>query len=504
MLGDVILTVTLMLPPLSPSDWNKTTAAHLIKRAGFGACPEDVAKLTTYGLDRAVSWFVDYENQPDDTSLPQCSQPDPNLIPNAMAIKNETDPQKKQTLFRELRKDEYRQMIDMRYWWVSRMATGPRPFQEKMTLFWHGHFATSFEKVRVPFVLFQQNQIFRRLGTGHFFDLLSAVSKDPAMLIYLDGATSKVAHPNENFAREVMELFTLGEGHYTEKDIQESARAYTGWSLGPGRQGYQYRPIFHDNGIKTFLGQTGNFDGDACLKILSEQEQTSKFIAWKLWRFFVQDPAPDESVDALATVMRNNHMDLKEAMRTLFMSQAFYSRDVIRTQVKSPVQWLVSALRELQSPVPSAPLTLVMLNSLGQNLFEPPNVKGWDGGFAWITTSNLLNRQNFASALVEGTKVNVPSLNGTAKGVQRILNQTGDVALPPISVAGMFSKGELQDPDKFVQALEGRFLNGQLAPSARQTLHDFAQLKLSTPPMQDDDIRKALRLMLSTPDYQLT
>ncbi len=476
-----------------------------MKRAGFGGCPQDVAKLTERGLNSSVDWYVDYENLPDNTPAPDWAHPeDPEALAALRAIQAESDPVKKQMLVRQRRQEENELVSDLRYWWLKRMADGPRPLQEKLTLFWHGHFATSFEKVRSPYNLWQQNEIFRKYATAPFFDLLCAVSKDPAMLIYLDGATSKKDHPNENFAREVMELFTLGEGHYTEKDIQESARAYTGWTLAPGRQAFRYAPQNHDDGEKVFLGRRGNFTGEDCLEIIAAQRQTSVFIAQKLWRFFVQDPAPQEHVDALAEVLASNQMDLKETMRTLLRSEAFYSPDVIRGQVKSPVQWLVSAVRELQSPMPTLPMAIVMLNVLGQDLFQPPNVKGWDGNYAWITTSSLLNRYNLSSALVEGTAVPIAGVTGRIKGLAKLTDQLGGLEFTPVPVTNLFSQDELCSPQKLIDAMQKRLLNAPLQPKALSTLTAFLQNKSTTLPLQEEDVRKVLRLVMSTPDYQLT
>src|SRR5258707_14686381 len=248
-----------MLEQLPASQWNAVTAAHLMNRAGFGGSPQDVENLLQMGMNRAVSWFVDSEKIPDPTPAPDWAHPDPDLIARRLAIRNAADPETKRELRRQQNIAEATQMVDLRYWWVRRMALGPRPFQEKMTLFWHGHFATSFEKVRTPYFLWLQNETFRQNATGNFNNLLIAVSEDPAMLRYLDGANSFKNKPNENFAREGMELFTLGEGHYTEQDIQQAAKAYTGWGFAKDRLHYEYHRFNHDPGPNTIFGQTGNY-----------------------------------------------------------------------------------------------------------------------------------------------------------------------------------------------------------------------------------------------------
>jgi uncharacterized protein (DUF1800 family) len=378
---------------------------------------------------------------------------------------------------------------------------GPRPFQEKMTLFWHGHFATSFEKVQMPYFLWLQNETLRQNALGNFPQLLTAVAEDPAMLDYLDGERSNKNKPNENFAREVMELFTLGEGHYTEKDIQEAARAYTGWGLAPDRLRYQYNPGNHDAGPKTIFGQTGNFTGEDVLQLICNQPQCAVFIVSKIWRYFVQDEPPAPVVAALAADFASYGMDLKRLMGTIFRSREFYAPDVIRSQIKSPVQWLIASSHQLEAPLPTESMTLVMLLQLGQELFRPPNVKGWDGGIAWITTTSLLDRYNYAAALVEGERVPLPGLMGQMKSVARNLDEDGLLQIAPASVMNLFTANDLGTPDVFLTALQARFLNGTLNPLRLASLQEFLKARF---PLQETDIRKSIRLLMSTPEYQLT
>jgi uncharacterized protein (DUF1800 family) len=381
------------------------------------------------------------------------------------------------------------------------MALGPRPFQEKMTLFWHGHFATSFEKVRMPYFLWLQNETLRQNAMGNFNSLLIAVAEDPAMLLYLDGARSNKNRPNENFAREVMELFTLGEGNYTEHDIQQAAKAYTGWGLSRDRLHYEYHPGNHNLGPETVFGQTGSFSGEDVLNMICAKPQCARFIAERIWRYFVQDQPPPAIVDALATEFHNKGMDIRHLMNVIFHSREFYAPDVIRSQIKSPVQWLIAATHQLQAPLPTQPMTLVMLRQLGQELFNPPNVKGWDGGIAWITTNNLLDRYNFAAALVEGDRVALPSLEGQMRGLLRSINEDGLMQISPINATALFSPADLATPDSFLAALQARFLNGELRPQRLDPLADFLK---SRSPLEESDIRKAIRLIMCTPEYQLT
>jgi hypothetical protein len=490
-----------MLEPLPASQWNTATAAHLMNRAGFGGSPTDIENLRQMGLGRAVSWFVDYERIPDNTPAPDWAQPDPRLLATREAIRNAADPETKRMLQLQQNQEEYTQMADLRYWWVRRMALGPRPFQEKMTLFWHGHFATSFDKVRMPYFLWLQNETLRQNATGNFNQLLIAASEDPAMLLYLDGARSNKKAPNENFAREVMELFTLGEGNYTEQDIQQAAKAYTGWGIAKDKLHYEYHRNNHDDGPKTIFGQTGNFTGEDVLNMICAKPECARFITKKLWRFFAQDEPPQPIVEALAAEFHKSNMDLKHLMSVIFRSKEFYAPDVIRSQIKSPVQWLIAATHQLQAPLPTQPMTLVMLRQLGEELFNPPNVKGWDGGIAWITTNNLLDRYNFAAALVEGDRVPLPGLMGQMRGVMNSMNEDGLMEIAPADVSALFSPMDLSNPYSFLAALQARFLNAELKPQREAPLADFLK---SRSPIEEADIRKSIRLIMCTPEYQLT
>jgi hypothetical protein len=490
-----------MLESLPGSQWNTATAAHLMNRAGFGGSPQDIENLRRMGMGKAVSWFVDYERIPDNTPSPDWAHPDPELIARREAIGKAADPETKRMLQQQQNQGENSQMADLRYWWVRRMALGPRPFQEKMTLFWHGHFATSFEKVKMPYFLWLQNETFRQNATGNFNQLLIAASEDPAMLNYLDGSRSNKRAPNENFAREVMELFTLGEGNYTEQDIQQAAKAYTGWGMAKDRLHYEYHRNNHDPGPKTIFGQTGNYTGEDVLNMICAKPECARFITKKIWRFFVQDQPPQPVIDALAADFQKHDMDIKHLMREIFQSKEFYAPEVIRSQIKSPVQWLIASTHQLQAPLPTQPMTLVMLRQLGQELFNPPNVKGWDGGIAWITTNNLLDRYNFAAALVEGNRVPLPGLMGQMKSLMNTMAEDGLMQISPTDISTLFSAVDLSTPMSFLDALQARFLNGQLKP---QRAASFTEFLKSRDPIEEADIRKSIRLIMCTPEYQLT
>src|SRR5258706_15164671 len=277
-----------MLKPLSSERWNFTTAAHLLNRAGFSGPPAEIEKVAAMGLEKAVAHFVDYETIPDNTEDPTWAKPDPERGKIFLAARDMSEEERRKKL-REVQQSQRQHITELKGWWLERMAKGPRPLQEKLVLFWHGHFATSSEKVKDGYLMWRQNELFRRLANGNWLEMLVEVGKDPAMLLWLDQAQSRKEHPNENFAREVMELFALGEGHYTEKDISEAARALTGWSYDRFDQRFVTRPVWHDNGEKTFLGRTGNLQTEDVLEQIVAQPQAARFITAKLWTIFANE-----------------------------------------------------------------------------------------------------------------------------------------------------------------------------------------------------------------------
>ena len=506
-----------MLNPLPASKWNYTTAAHLLNRAGFGGIPLEIERLVKMGPEAAVSSFVDYENIPDSTPAPEWAKPDPTEVDRYAEIRrmerenkvgNPTDDQKRELeekrrkITQEEQRTQFQRIMELRGQWLERMASGPRPFQEKMVLFWHGHFATSAQKVRSAYFMWRQLETFRQHATGNWLEMLDAVAKDPAMLVWLDQAQSQRAHPNENFAREVMELFALGEGHYTEKDITEAARAMTGWSLDRARQDYTYRPFMHDSGQKTFLGKTGNLNGRDILEIIADQPQTGLFMTGKLWKFFASEDHDPKLIAALAEIFRANGSNYNPLLRTIFRSEEFYANNVIRTQVKSPVQWLVSSVRMLDRDLPPPVVCNQLTRNLGQELLNPPNVKGWDGGLSWITTNNLLSRYNEAAVLVlaEGNMGG----DSEAKGVDRMMAQRANQMtrqMRAINVDKIVSPEARQDKKKLLAILEKRFLQAKLTDKQRAVLLDFLD---GRDYIGEQEVRHAIRLIMATPEYQLT
>jgi uncharacterized protein (DUF1800 family) len=286
------------------------------------------------------------------------------------------------------------------------MAWGKHPMQEKLTLFWHGHFPTSVRDERQARLMWTQNETLRRHAGGNFGAFVKAISRDPAMLDYLNNQQNRRFHPNENYARELMELFTLGLGHYTEDDVKNAARAFTGW----GHDGVQFvfRRFDHDFNEKSFLGRRGNFDGDEIVDIILDQPACAPYIASRIWNFFVSEQSDDDLCQALGDLLRGEKYELRPMLRTLFTSRAFYSPDVIGAQIKSPIHLVVGTGRLLGVDLPPARMTMQpngSLNQMGQMPFSPPNVKGWPGGRSWINTSTLFVRANTAMAMAREAEI---------------------------------------------------------------------------------------------------
>ena len=368
-------------------------ARLLLERSGFSPTPEDIRAWSGYSREDAVERLLQEARQVRPPPLPPAETLD--YLP----------PRSLRDLSGEARKAaqqrQARAAVALKAWWLEEMLATPSPLRERMTLFWHNHFVSSQQKVKSVALMAAQNQLLRQHALGNFADLLHAVAKDPAMLVYLDSASSRKEQPNENFAREVMELFTLGEGHYGEHDIQEAARAFTGWSIEPASGAFRWRPFIHDRGVKTVLGESGNFDGDQVLDILLRQPATAEFIVTKLWREFIS-PQPDAAeVKRIAAAFRQSGYDIPTALRRLFLSPAFWSPENRASLVKSPVELVVGSLRQFRVTVPDAtPLALLLARQMGQNLLAPPNVKGWPGGEAWISSSLLLARQQYLDKLL--------------------------------------------------------------------------------------------------------
>jgi uncharacterized protein (DUF1800 family) len=387
----VLLMLAFTAMPATAASMGTDDARHLLNRAGIGARAAAIAEFAQLSRAAAVKRLL----------APVAADAGP---PPPAELTEYLSPASLRALPDEQRKEILKgSAIALRVWWIDTMldaATPAEQLRERMTLFWHNHFVSSLQKVRSAKLMLDQNRLLRRQALGNFGELLHAVGKDPAMVVYLDSATNRRGSPNENFAREVMELFTLGEGHYTERDIKEAARAFTGWSIEPTTGEFRWRPFAHDGGSKTVLGVSGNLDGDAVLDILLAQRQTAEFVVRKLWREFVS-PTPDESeIRRIAGTFRDSGYDIRIVLREIFNSQAFWAIGNRQVLVKSPVDWVLGTLNSLELEHPRPRLLGFALRQLGQDLFAPPNVRGWPGGDTWINSSTLLARKQYAERLL--------------------------------------------------------------------------------------------------------
>ena len=378
-------------------------AAHLLRRAGFGGTPGQVRRYAAMTPGDAVASLVHFA---DTSALPAAPEPfDP--TPAIAALRGADSLERRQTLA-ELRKQMRVSVGELQLWWLNRMLSSPSPLQEKMTLFFHGHFTSAaIQKGVWPSYILQQNQLFRSSALGNLRTLTVAVSQDPAMLLYLDNASSNKLHPNENYARELMELFTLGHGNYTEEDIRQSARAFTGWTVNRRTGSFVMNPRIHDDGTKMFLGRSGNFDGNDIVKIIYEQPACARFWAQSLLNEFVYNDPEPQLVDAVANVVRTHDFELAPIMSTILQSNVFFSARAYRALLKSPVEYVVGThnvlgLDRIEIPAVRA------LSQMGQVLFYPPNVAGWPGGTNWITSQTSIARENFIAGLV-----NSPLMSGS-------------------------------------------------------------------------------------------
>jgi uncharacterized protein (DUF1800 family) len=460
--------------PLAPDDdplsafvpkdadlFDSRKAAHLLRRSGFGAPFEDVERAMKQGLETTVDSLLDLDTTQDE------------FAPLAESLEG--------TLV------DFGNADHLRTWWLYRMQTTKRPLEEKLALFWHGHFATSIQKVQRADLMHGQNKLFRRYALGPFRSLVLGVAKDPAMLRYLDGNTNKKGSPNENFARELLELFTMGPGHYSEKDVMEAARAFTGWHTNYAD--FQFVAAQHDCGVKTILGETGDWNGDDVIDIVLRRAATARFLATKLFEFFCHPNPPERVVASLADDLLRSQYALKGVLRRLFLSRVFYSRAAWRAVVKSPVELVVGAAREQDSKVNLMQFVRALRN-LGQELFAPPTVKGWDGGAAWLTSALVLERVNFAMSFAHARSV-----------------EDGSRIFPDV----VCQKRGLDTPEKVLVHYVSLCLQDDLPEATRQSLRDYLSKNDGEKdrPWTNDyrsfnsKVRGLIHMLIASPEYQL-
>ena len=407
------------LQPHDPERFGQREAKHLLLRAGFGGTPEQIRTVASWGIERAVDHVLD-------TALagypaPRADDFANDIVPSLsrtelQRLRQARQNQDEETLasFRMRRQMAQRrdrqQVRELQRWWLTRMIETTRPLEEKMTLFWHGHFATSYRTTENSYHMFLQNQLFRKHALGNFAELLRGVIHDPAMLRYLNNRQNRKQRPNENLARELMELFSLGTGAYTEHDIKEGARALTGYAF-EGND-FRFNAQAHDTGTKHILGARGAFDGDDFVDLILQQPACATFICAKLYRFFAADPPDDiaarrhseapQIIDRMAHALRANQYTIAPVLRELFLSDHFYSETIVAQRIKSPAELVVGLVRTLETPTRDLNVLVTAMDRMGQRLFFPPNVAGWPGERAWINPSTLYTRQNVATFLLTG------------------------------------------------------------------------------------------------------
>jgi uncharacterized protein (DUF1800 family) len=364
---------------------------HLYWRAGFGAPLQDVQAATNKDSTELVNAL--FEDSKTFDELQEVSKP----------------PRRSELNLQQMSLQEKRQMLrqtmgratTLNIAWLQKMSTGKSMLREKMTFFWHNHFAC---KVLQSYYVQQQNNVLRKNALGNFHDLLFAISKDAAMLQFLNNQQNKKEHPNENFAREVMELFTMGRGNYSEDDVKNAARAFTGWQHDQDGN-FRFNSFEHDNGSKTFLGKTGHFNGDDILNIILDEPQASAFITKKIYRHFVNETPEDEIVSQLSKSLYESHYDLTKLMNEIFVSDWFYDEKNIGTHVKSPVELIVGMQRTLPVQLNAPQALLREQRLLGQLLFYPPSVAGWPLGKSWIDSASLLMRMKLPENIFAGAEI---------------------------------------------------------------------------------------------------
>jgi uncharacterized protein (DUF1800 family) len=448
--------------PTEKEPWDLRKAGHLYRRGAFGADWTELQAAVQAGPETAVEKLL-----AGGTETEQFEKETAERLPSIIRGNNGNQ---------------------ARAWWLYRMLYTPHPLREKLTLFWHNHFATSNTKVQNAGFMLGQYQLMHRHALGCFHTLLQTLSMDPAMMVWLDTRDSKKGNPNENYARELMELFSLGIGHYTEQDVREAARAFTGWEIR-GTEAF-FNSNQHDDGEKTVLSQTGKWTGADIVRICLEQKSAPYFIVGKLYRFLVSEtvPATPELLEPLADEFRR-HYDFGALVKAVLRSNLFFSPLVYRTRIKAPVDFALGIVRGLEGRIGTTALGQA-LEGLGQNLFYPPSVKGWDGGQAWLNGQTLLFRQNLGLAL-------------TSTEDARFGRRTDP--------AELVRKHGVQPEDASVDFFLKLFLQGDVPHESRARLVDYQQraARQSYPvywtaqDIADHRVRTLCHLVLTLPEFQL-
>ena len=493
------MSLSTSLSPLSAKRFGSAEASHLLRRTGHWPTPSAVEQFVKLGPQASVDLLVDVQSQdpgPIETQL--------ELDANVRRPSTKEEREFRRKAYREQDEEALkqiqearnaanradRQMIrELRSWWLGQMVGTSQPFEETMTLFWHGHFASRHRNVNDAYLMAQQNAFFRRHALDSFAQLCFGIVREPAMLKFLNNDRNHRRRPNENLARELMELFTLGEGNYSEHDIRQGARALTGYFIDDND--FAFRKNAHDTGSKSLLGYTGDFDADDFAHMLLEKFTCAQFISYKLYRHLVAD-IPDEPklvslqdrevINQLAQRLYRDRYELQPMLKMLLRSNHFYAPTVMGRKIKSPTELAIGTLRMLNNPKRNQQRIWQAMGLAGQMLFDPPTVAGWDGGRAWINTSTLFIRQNLAAYLVTGKR-----RNGKQDGPM-------DLAF----VRQQLDDGDAQDK---TQKLIDWFVGHHLPEDRREPLLQFTR---KTGSLDDDKpLADLLLLITAMPEYQL-
>ena len=526
--------------PAKAPVWDADAARHLLSRAAFGGSPEEADRLAAMPLEEAVDLLLDEAAAAQPPARPEWVR---DVWINGGRRWSDMSREEYLIVLRRNSTRNAEELNDLRAWWLQQMIASTAPLRENMTLFWHGHFTSATAKV-FSFTqgFYQQNETFRRHAMGNFRELLEAVTLDPAMMAYLDLERSNKAHPNENYARELMELFTLGVGNYTEKDVQEVARALTGWTLDapPGSvkverptapENLQFAsitrdgmvPTFvadqHDDSEKTVLGQTGRFGVKEVLDRIVHQPACGRHLAGRLIDYFGADDSEGKLRERMAGAFHENKYEIRPMLKVLFTSPEFYAPQARGAKVKGPVRLLVGACRDLRLEGTATPSLAELTAPLGQELFNPPTVKGWPSGTAWISASTLPLRYRLGEALVEGKGPELPEPLGrlrlmavsrdpaqgqaTIKRLQAIdrerKQEQAQAGLKVcFSPSQLFPKGPPEDPQELADALLKRLVVTKVRPATHDALVAACR---SIPPAERPAL--AARLILASPEYEM-
>ena len=577
------------LQAIAPAQWSRERAAHLLERAGFGGTPDEIDRSVALGVKQAVARLVRPQHIANDqlAAFEPSGIPDSGIdpFPESRPVTTEQAKQRGSALGVDVKPAGNRPLQAVvnkfffwlrasllesnriAYWWANRMLLTNRPLEEKMALYWHGHFATHEDKVRDHRKMLQQVQLFQRQGLGNFRELMIGVAQDPAMLAFLDAGVNVKGAPNENFAREIMEMFTMGVGHYSEQDIREAARAFTGWNFAGTR--FVVNRAQHDDGLKTVFGRQARYDGVQMIDLILAQPATAEYLASRIYRYFVRDDITPEMSRQLGAVLRENRYEIAPLLELIFMSRDFYSAEAIGTRIKSPVELLVSTYRKLGlSSVPGMPDFNDVTATLGQQLLHPPTVAGWAYGRSWITPGLLMDRGNFVRDMMfpdftatandrypmiavgaevravherisrglDITTATMPDGKGMAqsegmamsnrmadrdedfntrygsyRGWQKAVEVVKPIprTLARVDLSGMVVASGCKTTTDVVDYFARRFYSVPLAVDDRAAWAAFLTKELGTDRIDraktfmEDGLRMLLHLMLSSPDYQL-